>query len=913
MAEVEIRVSGARSHNLKNISCRFPVGKLTVVTGVSGSGKSTLVFETLYAESQRRYVASLSTYARQFLERLARPDVDLVSNVPPAIFLEHKNRTTNARSTVGTATELLDYLRLLFAKIGQTFCPDCKTPVVLGTVESVTTHILERWDGARIYLSVALKCRKGEKVADFRARLMRDGFVRLLDATQRIVDLAETNAREFAELRENGLLLIDRLQVDAATNRTRLAEAVALAFEQGEGVLVVVPADTGERTTFRSGFVCDSCARTFLAPTPALFSFNSPLGACEACQGFGRTSAIDYERVVPDPRKTLREHAIVIFATKTTRGVYRDLLNACRDLEIPTDLPFEALSPKQRELIFEGDGGEWYGVRGFFEYLERKKYKVQNRVMIARYRKFETCRTCQGQRLRPEAFAVLLDGKTIGEISAWTLEQFSQWLAVLALDSAQQARAGILLRELRARAATAVHVGLGYLGIGRQMRTLSGGEAQRVQLSKALGGALTSSLYLLDEPSIGLHARDVARLLETIRGIRDQGNTVVMVEHAPELIEAADHIIDLGPGAGRLGGEIMAQGTVSEVRANPKSKTGAVLRTGYTLKRSRNFSPCGELVVVGARANNLKNLTVRIPLGQLVVVTGVSGAGKSSLVNSVLVGGLQRRSDRGACDEIRGAERVSEVVVVDAASLARSPRSNPATISKAFDGIRRRFAATPAATRMGVEAGWFSFNRPGGRCEACEGTGEITVDMQFLDDVRVLCEQCDGTRYRREARAIALHQHNIVELLALTLEEACEVFRGDASIAGKLKPFVDVGLGYLQLGQPLSTLSSGEAQRLRLGLALTEGKSRTLYVLDEPTTGLHPSDIQVLLHCFDSLLAMGASVLVVEHNLELIRSADHLIDLGPEGGPGGGNLIAAGTPSEIAATQESITGAALRA
>lgn len=913
MAEVEIRVCGARSHNLKNISCHFPIGKLTVVTGVSGSGKSTLVFETLYAESQRRYVASLSTYARQFLERLARPDVDSVSNVPPAIFLEHKNRTTNARSTVGAATELLDHLRLLFAKIGQTFCPDCKTPVVSGSVESVTTQIIERWNGARVFLAVPLKCRKGERVADFRARLMRDGFMRLLNAAQRIVDLGETNARDFAELRESGLLLMDRLQVDAEANRTRLAEAVALAFEQGEGVLVVVFADTGERVSFRSGFVCNSCTRTLLPPTPALFSFHSPLGACEACQGFGRTSAIDYERVVPDPRKTLREHAIVIFSTKTTRGVYRDLLNACGDLNIPTDQPFEKLSAQQRKLIFEGDGGEWYGVRGFFEYLERKKYKVQNRVMIARYRKFETCRACDGQRLRPEALAVLLDGKTIGEVSAWTLESFARWLARIALDSAQQARAGRLLRELSARAAMAVHVGLGYLTLSRQMRTLSGGEAQRVQLSKALGGALTSSLYLLDEPSIGLHARDVARLLETIRGIRDQGNTVVMVEHAPELIAAADHVIDLGPGAGRLGGEVIAQGTVAEVRANPKSKTGNVLCEGYTLKRLKKFTPHGELVVVGARENNLKNLTVRIPLGQLVVVTGVSGAGKSTLVNSVLVGGLQWRSDRGACDEIRGTEHVSEVVVVDAASLARSPRSNPATISKAFDGVRRRFAATAEATRMGVEAGWFSFNRPGGRCEACEGTGEIAVDMQFLDDVRVICEQCDGTRYRREARAIFLQQRNIVEVLALTLEEACEVFRGDTSIAGKLKPFVDVGLGYLQLGQPLSTLSSGEAQRLRLGLALAEGKPRTLYVLDEPTTGLHPSDIQVLLHCFDSLLARGASVLVVEHNLELIRSADHLIDLGPEGGPGGGRLIAAGTPTEIAANHESITGAALRA
>lgn len=912
MAEVEIRVVGARSHNLKNISCRFPIGKLSVVTGVSGSGKSTLVFETLYAESQRRYVASLSTYARQFLERLARPDVDSVSNVPPAIFLEHKNRVTNARSTVGTATEILDHLRLLFAKLGQTVCPDCKTPVAAGTLESVVEQILARWNGARVFLGVAIRCRKGERVAELRARLLSDGFARILDAACNVVDLSDTNSRQFSELRESGLLLIDRLRIEGETSRTRLAEAVALAFQQGDGVLVVVNAEDATRATFRSGFVCDSCARAFLVPTPALFSFNSPLGACEACQGFGRTSAIDYERVVPDPHKTLAQHAIVIFATKTTRGVYRDLLRACAELDIPADVPFEKLSPKQRELVFEGDGGEWYGVHGFFEYLERKKYKVQNRVMIARYRKFETCRACRGQRLRPEALCVLLDGKTIGEISEWTLAEFATWLEALALDAGQQARAGRLLRELRARVATAVHVGLGYLALQRQMRTLSGGESQRVQLSKALGGALTSSLYLLDEPSIGLHARDVARLLETIRGIRDQGNTVVLVEHAPELIAAADHVIDLGPGAGRFGGEIVAQGTVDEVRADPKSKTGAVLRTGYTLKRAARFAPYAELVVVGAREHNLQNLTVRIPLGQLVVVTGVSGAGKSTLVNSVLVGGLQRRSDRGLCDEIRGAERVREVVVVDAASLARSPRSNPATISKAFDGIRRRFAATPGATRMGVEAGWFSFNRPGGRCETCEGSGEIVVDMQFLDDVRVVCEQCDGTRYRREARAITFQQRNIVEVLALTLEEACEVFAGDASIVGKLKPFVNVGLGYLQLGQPLSTLSSGEAQRLRLGLALAEGKPRTLYVLDEPTTGLHPSDIQVLVHCFDALLAAGSSILVVEHNLELIGSADHLIDLGPEGGPGGGRLVAEGTPEAVAASQISLTGAALR-
>jgi excinuclease ABC subunit A len=907
----EIRVVGARSHNLRDVSCRFPLRGLTVVTGVSGSGKSTLAFDTLYAEGQRRYVASLSTYARQFLERLPRPEVDLVSFLPPAIAIEQRNRVTNARSTIGTATEILDHLRLLYAKVGETRCPDCDRRVEPGTVEAVVDRILARGEGKRISVGAPLPVTKRESTTALRERLLREGFGRLLDPAGRPVELSDLSVRAFSAIRASALLLVDRLALTAEA-RGRLAEAVATAFVRGGGEAVVV-SESGDRAVYREGFACDGCGRRFAPPMPALFSFNSPLGACEPCQGFGRIGGIDWERVIPDTTKCIADAPIVVFNTPSGKECQRDLLRACRRLGIPKDVPFAALPEAQRQLVLEGDGGDWYGVRGFFDYLEGRRYKVQARVLLARYRRYDPCTTCGGTRLKADARAVEIAGRDIGLVSGWTIRELEAWLTSLELTPAQAARGGRLLEALRARVRTALDVGLGYLGLDRQVRTLSGGEAQRIQLATALGGTLTASLYVLDEPSIGLHARDLARLLEVLRRIRDQGNTVVVVEHALEVVSAADHVVDLGPGAGRLGGSLVVEGPVEEIRRHPDSLTGRALRGELQGTPRRRREAKGRLRIFGAREHNLRNVDVDVPLGQLVVVTGVSGAGKSTLVRSVLVGQLRHDPERGACERIEGAHQIDEVVVVEQSAPARSSRSNPATVSKAFEGIRRAFAGTREARALGVGPGWFSFNVAGGRCEACEGAGEVVVDMQFLDDVLVPCASCNGSRYRPEALGIRLGGRTIVDVLHMTLEEGAQVFASDRAVAERLKPFLRVGLGYLTLGQPLSTLSGGECQRLRLGLALAEGGARTLYVLDEPTTGLHAADVEVLIACLDDLLDVGASVVVVEHNLELIRRADFVIDMGPDGGPDGGRVLAAGPPEAIAACAASLTGAALRA
>ncbi len=904
----EIRIENARSHNLRGVSCRIPLRRLTAVTGVSGSGKSSLAFDTLYAEGQRRYVASLSTYARQFLERLPRPDVDAIGHLPPAIAIEQRNPVTQARSTVGTATEILDHLRLLWARLGETRC--CGRPVEPGTVEAVVDRILARLESKRATLGAPVPAREGEDASALAARLAREGYPRLLLPDGRVADVTELAPARLARLRRRALVVIDRL-VPRTEERARLAEAVAAAFGRGEGRAVVVT-DAGERHAFREGFACDACGRLHPTPEPALFSFNSPLGACEACHGFGRTASLDLDRVIPDPQRSLRGGAVAPFQTPGGRACQRDLLRACRRAGVPTDVPFAALPADRRAWVIEGDDADWYGARGFFEWLEGRRYKVQARVTIARYRRFDPCTACGGARLRPEALEVFVGGRSIAEVAALSIGELDAWLAALAPGPAGMARAGRLLETLRARVGTARRVGLDYLSLERQVRTLSGGEAQRIQLATALGGVLTAALYVLDEPSVGLHARDVARLLEVLRAIRDQGNTVVVVEHAPEIVRAADHVVDLGPGAGRHGGRLVVEGSVAEVAGTPASATGRVL-SGALVPRRRARRPArGALRIVGARARNLEDLHVTVPLGQLVVVTGVSGAGKSTLVRSVLVGQLRGDPERGACTRLEGGEAVRDVVVVDPSPPTRSLRSNPATVSKAFEGIRRRFAATAEARRLGLAPGWFSFNVPGGRCEKCEGSGEVVVDMQFLEDVRIPCEHCDGTRYRPEAGEIRLGGRSIVEVLAMTLEEASERFGDDRAIAGRLAPYVRVGLGYLTLAQPLSTLSGGELQRLRLAQALAEGRDGALYVLDEPTTGLHGAEIQVLLDCLDDLLEAGGSAVVVEHNLELIRQADHVIDLGPEGGPGGGRLVAEGPPEAIAAVRASHTGAALR-
>jgi excinuclease ABC subunit A len=674
-----------------------------------------------------------------------------------------------------------------------------------------------------------------------------------------------------------------------------------------------VVAEGGVRAIFHEGFACDGCGRAYPLPEPALLSFTSPLGACEVCQGFGRTPELDRDRVVPDPNRSIDGLALAPFATPSGQRVLRKLQKACALAGVPTDRPFGELSEDQKDWVFRGDGRHWRGVQGFFERLERKRYKVQARVMIARYRRFVTCEGCGGARLRPEALSVRVGGRSIAEVCRGTLGELCEWLEALELAPGPRERAGRLLADLRARAGTTAEVGLGYMTLDRPMRTLSGGEAQRIQLATALGGVLTASLYVLDEPSIGLHARDSAQLVAVLERVRDQGNTVVVVEHAPEIVAAADHVIDLGPRGGRRGGRLVFEGSVAELREHPDSLTARALRGEFRLRTRPPRPRQGILKIVGAREHNLQGVTVEIPLRQLVVVSGVSGAGKSTLIGSVLVGHLNRDPERGACDRVEGGAWLSEVVVVEPSAPARSSRSNPATVSKAFDGIRRRFAETREARRLGLPAGWFSFNVKGGRCEACEGAGEVVVDMQFLDDVRMPCEACEGKRYRPEAAEVRVAGRNIVETLALTVDEALEVFANDSAVAPRLQPLADVGLGYLAIGQPLSTLSGGELQRLRIAQALGAGETHALYVLDEPTTGLHPADVELLLASLDRILDAGGSVIVIEHNLDVIRRADHVIDLGPEAGPGGGRIVAQGPPAAIAACATSLTGAALRA
>ena len=943
-ATTEIRIENARSHNLKGVSCTIPLRQLSVITGVSGSGKSTLAFDTLYAEGQRRYVSSLSTYARQFLERLPRPQVDAISNVPPAIAIEQRNRVTNARSTVGTATEVLDHLRLLFARIGVTWCRDCDRPVQVGTASGVAEALLEAYPGERISVAAPLVVAPQEDEQVLRERLLRDGYTRLLDAGDQVLDLAQLEPRELRSLRSVALLLIDRFVVptrDAAEPaRARVAAAAAEAFSRGDGELVVVVAGAatsspGSRRFFREGFRCDGCGERFPRPVPALFSFNSTLGACPACEGFGRVAEIDFERVIPDASLSLADQAIAPFSTKMGRHLQRDLMQACAVSGIPTDVPFGSLSQPQRQWVLEGDedaGGAWYGVRGFFDWLERRRYKVSARTTIARYRRFDACTKCGASRLKPDALGVRVAGRSIADVSRDTIDELRGWLSSLSLTTGEEGRVGRLVEALRARVDTVCQVGLGYVGLDRQTRTLSGGEAQRIQLATALGGRLTSSLYVLDEPSIGLHPSDIDRLLGVLRRIRDHGNTLVVVEHALEIVSQADHLIDLGPGAGRAGGELVVAGSVAEVRAHAGSQTGRALRGELEPPRVREVrEPRGELRIVGAREHNLQNLSVGVPLGQLVAVTGVSGAGKSTLIGRVLVGNLLaerneaefgQRGEAGRCERIEGGQAVESIVVVDQTPASRSPRSNPATVSKAFDAIRARFAETREARALGVAPGWFSFNvSDGGRCEKCEGAGEVVIDMQFLDDVRVPCEICGGSRYRREVQQVKLDGRSITDVLALTLEEAIEVFREDPRVAGRLEPLVRVGLGYLKLGQPLSTLSGGEHQRVRLAQSMRPrgrrsarpGLGTRLFVLDEPTTGLHSVDVQILLACLEELIAEGASVIVIEHNLDVIRRADFVLDLGPGGGPAGGRVVASGSPDEVAATPGSETGAALAA
>jgi excinuclease ABC subunit A len=909
-----------------------------VITGVSGSGKSSLAFDTLYAEGQRRYAESLSTYARQFLERLDRPDVDSIEPVPPAIALEQKNGVRNARSTVGTQTEIHDSLRLLFAHGGTTFCPGCRVAAVAGGVERAVDELMEAGAGLRVVLVAPLawdrpgggKGKKRQKESRLRVEeLKRAGFFRAVSPAGETVEIGE-DVETLLDSEGRLSVVVGRF-VLRPESRNEIAAAADSAFAMA-GSLVARFDDRSR--TFRRGLHCPRCGTDFREPTPALFAFNSPLGACSACQGFGRVIGVDLAKVIPDPGLALSDRPVAPWNTPAYESAYDDLFRACRRYSVRTDVPVERLSPHEREVLLKGRG-EFYGVHGFFEWLESKRYKIHVRVLLARYRAYTLCGQCGGARLSPPSLAVRFRGMTIAELAEMPLSDLQRWFDDLALTPSEDARLASVVAELKSRVRYMNDVGLDYLTLSRAARTLSGGEAQRIGLASALGGSLTGTLYVLDEPTIGLHAADTRRLIAILRRLADRGNTVVLVEHDPEVIESADHVVDLGPGAGSLGGRVLFEGTPRALARQRSSATGAELvrrnraRAGEPARPGRPGAPGkggrivafrraeGALTVVGAREHNLRDLSVRFPLGRLVSVSGVSGSGKSTLVRDVLFNSYARRVkgtvslDVGAHDRIDGLDSIADMLFVDQSPLGRSARSNPVTYVKAWDDIRQLFAKSGRAISRGITARDFSFNSAGGRCETCKGTGWQTIDMQFLADVTVRCEACDGRRFQSRVLAVRYRGKSIGDVLGMTVADAGRFFAEEPRIGKRLAPLVEVGLGYVKLGQPTATLSGGEAQRLKLAsfLEIRPATTRgTLFLFDEPTTGLHAQDVDRLLATLRRLISLGHSVIAIEHHLQFLSASDWIVDLGPGGGRDGGRLVAEGSPADLAKSPHSVTG-----
>jgi excinuclease ABC subunit A len=933
-----ISIRGARVHNLKNISLEVPHNAITVVTGVSGSGKSSLAFDTIYAEGQRRYVESLSAYARQFLERMEKPDVDEISGIAPAVAIRQKNSTRNPRSTVATATEIYDYLRLLFARCGQTFCIKCGAEVRRDNPEEIADKVLALAPGRRFYVLYELRIaqtqpssgtRRGgkKKVAPPSPEALRNalsdiqkrGFNRLYQ-DGRLHEFSSPETLLDVDFTRPVWVVVDRLAV-SPESRARLVDSIEICYREasGEAILEFVGDATGssaERLVFNERFECKNDGTLYQEPEPRLFSFNNPYGACPRCQGFGNTIDFDLNLVVPDGSKSLDEGAIEPWTKPRYRALLQEMKKWARSQDIPTNVAWRHLTAEQRKLILEGDPeNDFDGVKGFFNWLERKKYKLHVRVFLSRYRGYAMCPECSGTRLRAEARAVRVAGRSITEICTLTVKEARKFFSGLQLTEAQNKIADKILEEIRSRLQFLDEVGLDYLSLDRLTSTLSGGESQRIQLATSLGSHLVGALYVLDEPSIGLHPRDTQRLIDILKSLRDLGNTVLVVEHDPDTIQAADHVIDLGPGAGELGGRLLFAGTYDAMLAEHKSLTGRYLNGELRIPIPNNrHRPSGKFLrLFGATLHNLQNVDLMIPLGTLTVVTGVSGSGKSTLVHDVLYRALGAKRNGGSvkefCDRLEGDNQITDVVIVDQSPIGRTPRSNPATYLKAFDAIREVFADTPDAKRRGYTAGHFSFNVPGGRCETCQGDGTVTVEMQFLADVELICEECRGTRFKSSVLEVRYHGKNIHEVLGLTVREALVFFGNVPKIVSKLKVLNEIGLGYLRLGQSATTLSGGEAQRLKLASHLSRTDNRgILYILDEPTTGLHFDDIAKLLAAFRKLLESGASLLVIEHNLDVIKSADWLIDMGPEGGDMGGKVIATGTPEQVARNQQSHTG-----
>ena len=962
-----IALRGVRVHNLKSIDLDIPHRKLVVLCGLSGSGKSSLALDTLYAEGQRRYIESFSAYTRQFLQRLEKPEADRIDGIPPAIAVTSKNTSRSSRSTVGTATETADYLRLLMAKIGHVFCRQCGQEVHCDSPQSTAEALAALPAGTR-YL-VAFRCElpeeKGDTFEQLTAGLREDGFVRVivdgrmvsLDAPEIEADVPSAAKRSSPSPPPHSPLpsslgiyaVVDRLVAGSASD-SRLRDSLETAFtkgrgrcyafvEEGSGVrgqgseirnlqslisnpsphpspLVQIDDRPWRRMGFSTQLACEDCGIEYPVPEPRLYSFNSPLGACPECEGFGNVIGIDMELIVPDPGKSLREGAVAPWNSPAYAHELEELLALAPDYGIPVDVPFRELSQGHIDLIIHGAPQRKFGgLEGFFAWLERRKYKMHIRVFLSRWRSYRPCTACGGSRLRPEALAARIGGKNIAEICAMKVRDAVAFFRELRLPDWEHQIGRMMLEQVQARLGYLEAVGLGYLTLDRTLRTLSGGEARRVALTSALGSSLVNMLYVLDEPSIGLHPRDINQLLGAIRQLRDRGNTVVVVEHEESIIRAADQVIEVGPGAGERGGKVVFQGTPAMMEQSPESLTGDYLagRRGFGGNGRRRQPNHGWIRLAGARGNNLQNVTVEIPLGVLCLVTGVSGSGKSSLVQDTLYPALCRRIRKDAPkpyphDDVFGDGQLDDVIMVDQSPIGRSPRSNPVTYLKAFDEIRAVFADTVEARTRGYHAGHFSFNVDGGRCNGCHGEGHIQIDMQFLADVYMRCGQCNGARYRDEILDVTYRGRNIADVLEMTVREAFTFFRGQPKVQARLKRLIDVGLDYVRLGQPANTLSGGEAQRLKLAGYMSSAKrGRCLFILDEPTTGLHFSDIVQLLDCFDALLAVGHSLLVVEHNLQMMKAADYIIDLGPGAADEGGRVVAKGTPEKVARASGSVT------